>query len=205
MDNPKTVETDKSRLERTVGAAVKTHRQIARLTLAELSARAGVSTAMISKIERGQVSASLGTLEALAKGIGVPLINFFAETVEISDVSFVAAGEGVSVQRLGRGFGHTYKLIGRADSGAASFESFSVTLEAPLEVRPIYIHQGVEFMHVTDGEMVYRCGENSYPMRPGDTLSFDCSIPHGPVEIVTPTVTFISVIAKGAGDFDIAQ
>ncbi len=196
MDDSVTFEAEKPPLDQMIGAAVKTHRVLAGLTLAELSAQAKVSTAMISKIERGQVSASLNTLEALARGIGVPLINFFVGTVERTDVSFVAAGEGMTVQRLGSGFGHSYKLIGRAEAGHVSFESFSVTLERPLVPRPLYQHQGVEFIHVTDGEMVYRCGDASYAMRSGDSLSFDSNAAHGPAELITDTVSFVTVVSK---------
>ena len=186
----------KQPLDQVVGAAVKAHRVLAGLTLAGLSDRAGVSTAMISKIERGQVSASLGTLESLADAIGVSLINFFAGTVEHSDVSFVAAGEGMTVQRIGSGFGHVYKMIGRAAARHVGFEAFHVTLEQPLQNRPLYQHHGVEFIHLTDGEMVYRCGEASYHMRPGDSLSFECSTAHGPEELKTAKVSFVTVISK---------
>ena len=186
----------KQPLDQVIGAAVKAHRVLAGLTLAELSNRASVSTAMISKIERGQVSASLGTLEALADAIGVSLINFFAGTVKHSDVSFVAKGEGITVQRLGSGFGHIYKMIGRAAARHVGLEAFSVTLEQPLENCPLYQHQGVEFIHVTDGEMIYRCGEASYHMRPGDSLSFECSTTHGPEELKTEKVRFVTVISK---------
>ncbi len=183
-------------LDQIVGTAVKNHRSLAGLTLAELSKQSSVSTAMISKIERGQVSASLSTLDALAKSIGVPLINFFAGTVERSDVSYVAAGEGVTVQRLGSGYGHSYKLIGRADASQVSFESFRVTLEAPLTPTPLYQHSGIEFIHVVDGSMVYRCGDTTYPMGPGDSMSFDSNAAHGPVALNSKTVTFIAVMAR---------
>ncbi len=196
MDNQVTAEVEKQPLDQVIGAAVKAHRVLAGLTLAELSHRANVSTAMISKIERGQVSASLSTLEALAVGIGVSLITFFAGTVEHTDVSFVAAGEGMTVQRLGSGFGHVYKMIGRAAAPHVGFEAFSVTLEQPLQKHPLYQHRGVEFIQVTDGEMVYRCGEASYHMRPGDSLSFECSTAHGPEELKSEKMSFITVIAK---------
>ena len=151
---------------------------------------------MISKIERGQVSASLGTLEALADGIGVAVINFFAATADHSDVSYVPKGEGMTVQRLGSGFGHVYKMIGRASAPHVALEAFTVTLKAPLQNRPFYQHRGVEYMHVTKGEMIYRCGEASYHMRPGDNLSFESSTAHGPVELKTDEVSFVTVIAK---------
>lgn len=183
-------------LDQKVGAAVKHHRSLAALTLTELSTRAQVSTAMISKIERGQVSASLTTLGALAEAIGVPLINFFAATVEQTDVSFVAAGEGITVQRLGSGFGHFYKMIGRAEADHVSFESYDVTLERPLSGRPVYLHRGAEFMHLLEGEMIFRCGDAKYHMRPGDSLSFDSNNAHNPEELLTDKVRFITVVAK---------
>ncbi|WP_291730563.1 XRE family transcriptional regulator [Leisingera sp. F5] len=196
MEDSSPADIKKPALDQLVGAAVKTHRMLAGLTLAGLSDRAGVSTAMISKIERGQVSASLTTLEALANAIGAPLINFFAGTVEHSDVSFVAAGEGMTVQRLGSGFGHTYKMIGRAEASHVSFESFAVTLEQPLKPRPLYRHRGLEFMHITSGEMVFQCGDASYHMKPGDSISFDSSNAHGPVELKTDKVSFITMVTK---------
>jgi len=176
-----------------VGLAVKMHRSLLDLTLAELSERAGVSTAMISKIERGQVSASLATLEALAAGIGVPLVSFFADTIGRTDVSYVPKGEGITVQRLGDGFGHIYKMIGRAKANHIGLESFLVTLERPLPKRPLYQHQGTEFVHVITGKMLYRCGESAIEVSSGDSLSYDSSTPHGAIELLTDKVTFISV------------
>lgn len=191
-----TSELDTPSLDTVVGLAVKMHRSLLNLTLAELSQRAGVSSAMISKIERGQVSASLATLEALATGIGVPLVNFFADTIGRTDVSFVPSGEGITVQRLGDGFGHIYKMIGRAAATHVGLESFLVTLERPLPQRPLYQHQGAEFIHVTSGRMIYRCGETTMEMGPGDSLSYDSSTPHGAVKLLTERVTFISVACQ---------
>ncbi len=196
MEDSVPIEIEKPPLDHLIGVAVKAHRVLAGLTLAELSAKAKVSPAMISKIERGQVSASLSSLEALAQATGVPLINFFAGTVDTTDVSFVAAGEGMTVQRLGSGFGHVYKLIGRAEASHVNFESYNVTLEGPLPPRPLYQHEGIEFIHVTDGEMIYRCGEGLYNMCPGDSLSYDASSAHGAVELKTGTVSFITLVAK---------
>lgn len=183
-------------LDAIVGNAVKMHRSLLGLTLAKLSDKTGVSIAMISKIERGQVSASLATLEALADGIGVPLVGFFAETKGRTDISYVAKGEGLTVQRLGDGFGHVYKMIGRAKASHVGLESYTVTLDRPLPQRPLYQHDGAEFIHVTSGEMIYRCGETTMQMSPGDSLSYDSSTPHGAVELLSEKVTFICVSCR---------
>lgn len=188
--------SEKKPLDQLVGAAVKNDRTLAGLTLAGLSTKSSVSTAMISKIERGQVSASLTTLNALANAIGVPIINFFANTVEFADVSFVASGEGISVRRMGSSFGHNYKMIGRAASKHIGFESFMVTLEKPLNPRPFYQHRGIEFIHMIEGSMTYRCGEEIYALNPGDSLSFESTSPHGVITLKTSKVRYLTVASK---------
>ncbi|MXY33751.1 MAG: hypothetical protein F4Y60_06620 [Boseongicola sp. SB0664_bin_43] len=84
-----------------------------------------------------------------AGGIGVPLINFLAGTVERRDVSFAAAGEGLTVQRQSSDRSHSHPPIGKTATKHAIFESFNVMLAAPLGPRPLHPHQGAEFIHVT--------------------------------------------------------
>lgn len=73
---------DFSELERSVyeeaGAAIRTTRKRLGLTLEQLSDLSGVSPAYIGQIERDVKKASLQTLSALAKGLGVSVSAFFA-------------------------------------------------------------------------------------------------------------------------------
>lgn len=186
----------KQGLDSLVGLAVRNARSQAGMTLAELSAKSGVSTPMISKIERGQVSASLSTLNALAAAMKVPIINFFAETVEINEVSLVRAGEGVTVQRLGSTYGHSYKQLGRTTTDSQDLESYMITLDAPVAGTPIFQHTGIELMHFLEGDLSYRIGEVVYHLSAGDTLTFDASVPHGPVHINSARARFLTVISK---------
>ncbi len=183
-------------LDALVGLSVKGARTTAGLTLVELAARSGVSVAMISKIERGQVSASLGTLNALAGAMGVPIINFFADTVEIGEVSLVRAGEGTSVRRAGSTYSHGYKQLGRVETGNQTFETFLITLEEPGSVRPIFQHPGIEMMHIVDGSVSYRVGDEVYDLRAGDTLTFEATAPHGPTLTYSAKVSFLTVICQ---------
>lgn len=64
-------------LKSEVGALIRTHREAARLTQADLADRAGRSLELIGKIERGGAAASFDTLEALAKALDVPVSAFF--------------------------------------------------------------------------------------------------------------------------------
>ncbi|WP_216665495.1 XRE family transcriptional regulator [Pseudoruegeria sp. HB172150] len=188
--------TQKHSLDMLVGLAVRNARAQAGMTLAELSAKSGISTPMISKIERGQVSASLSTLNALASAMNVPIINFFAETVEINEVTLVKAGEGVTVRRAGSTYGHSYKQLGHVSNDSQDLESYLITLEAPVTGTPIFQHSGVELMHFIEGELSYRIGDEVYDLTAGDTLSFDASVPHGPVHINSARARFLTVISR---------
>lgn len=140
--------TGKAELDRAVGVAVRAERAAVGMTLAELSVLSGVSTPMISKIERGGVSASLSTLSALAQAMGVPIINFFAGTVEMHEVSLVRAGEGIAVRRAGSTYGHNYKLLSKITTASVEFESYLISLDQSVTGTPIFQHPGVEFMHI---------------------------------------------------------
>jgi len=192
---------DKQELDRLVGLAVKAERSQVGMTLAELSARSGVSAPMISKIERGQVSASLSTLNALARAVGVPIINFFSATVEVGEVSLVRAGQGTEVRRAGSTYGHSYKQLGQVESGGIDFQGYLITLDAPVNGTPIFQHSGIEFLHILDGGVTYRVGDTTYDLAEGDTLTFEATAPHGPVHIEKAKSVFLTVIARPKANF----
>jgi transcriptional regulator with XRE-family HTH domain len=186
----------KGDLDQQVGRALRGARAQSGLTLAELSSRSGVSTAMISKIERGQVSPSLVTLNALARAMGLPIINFFAATIEINEAALVRKGEGITVRRAGSTYGQTYRQLGRIETDGNEFESFIITLESPVQGTPIFQHPGVELMHLLEGDLTYRIGEDTYTLLPGDTLTFEANVPHGPVHMNSARTVFLTVISR---------
>ena len=48
---------------------------------------------------------------------------------------------------------------------------------------PTFQHEGMEFLYMLEGEVVYRHGGKLYRMKPGDSLFFDADAPHGPEEL----------------------
>lgn len=62
-----------------VGAAIRRVRLAKRLTLEQVSATSGVDTGNLSRIERGDMGWSLTTLTGIARGVGVPVAELFAE------------------------------------------------------------------------------------------------------------------------------
>src|SRR5258708_36343871 len=97
--------------ERPIGAHIRDLRQRFHLSVAHLAGAASISTGMMSKIENGQISPSLSTLQALAQALNVPITNLFSAFEEKRDCSFVKAGQGVAIERRGSKVGHVYQLL----------------------------------------------------------------------------------------------
>jgi transcriptional regulator with XRE-family HTH domain len=66
-----------STLRRQIGAMVRHHREMAGLTQAELGDKIGKALESIGRIERGEITPSLKTLEGLAQALKVDVRDFF--------------------------------------------------------------------------------------------------------------------------------
>ena len=164
------------------------------LTVTALAEGAGISQAMISRIENGQVSPSLGTLSALAKFLNVPITALVAQVEDKTDVYHVKAGKGLPSYRLAPDHVHQYMLLGKHGGPGGIFQSARIRMERKSAgALPSYHHEGHVFIYIISGSATYRCGTQQFALNPGDTLSFDALLPHGVAEINDEHVEFISV------------
>jgi transcriptional regulator with XRE-family HTH domain len=191
MDQPKP-------LEAWIGAQVRELRAALGMTMADLARAASISVGMLSKIENGQTSPSLTTLQSLATALNIPLASFFAKFDEKREASFVKAGEGLTIERRGTKSGHIYQLLGASLRNRVRMEPYLITLTEESDAYPIFQHAGVEFLYMLEGAVAYRHGAETYVMRPGDALFFDAEAPHGPLEILERPCRYLSVIATAA-------
>lgn len=183
-----------------VGRALRRFRREAGWTLRETADRSGVSEAMVSRIENGQVSPSLASLGALADALGLPLVNLFLHTADTRDITHVKAGEGLKSVRIRGAHRHDFRLLGYHKRSDVAFEPLMVTLrraDSAGEI-PKYHQSGCEFIHVLEGEAIYAYGDERFHLKPGDSLSFDAAPRHGFQTILTPLVRFVSVAARRA-------
>lgn len=185
---------DDQLLQRAVGRQIRKLRHAQNLTVADLSRASTVSLAMISKIENGQTSASLNTLERIASALSTSISSLFVQYEEHRDVSFVPAGQGLEIERRGTRAGHQYQLLGHGVRGEVDLEPYLVTLTDAAESFPWFQHSGVEFLHILEGEMSYRIGDDLYNLGPGDSLFFDPMALHGPDKLTTLPVKFLAII-----------
>lgn len=81
-------------LEVAIGREVRAFRKTLGITGADLASATGISLGMLSKIENGNTSPSLTTLQSLAAALGVPVTAFFRRFEEVRNAVFVKAGRG---------------------------------------------------------------------------------------------------------------
>jgi transcriptional regulator with XRE-family HTH domain len=184
----------KHSLERAIGGQVRTLRRHHDLSIADLASVAGISTGMLSKIENGQISPSLATLQAIAGALSVPLSTLFAAFEDRRDSSFVRAGQGLVIERRGTKVGHLYQLLGHVLRGDVVVEPYHITLHEGAVPYTGFQHAGIEFIYMLTGEVVYRHGDQTYHLRPGDSLLFDSRALHGPETLVILPMTYLSII-----------
>ena len=182
-------------LDRHLGQRVRDARLRNRLTIADVAQLAELSPGMLSKIENGQATASLDSLVRIANALGVPVGTLFkGYGTPAGAARLVKAGEGMEVVRRGTSKGHTYHLLSYDQGPRKRFEPFLISMDDASEVFPTFEHAGTEFIHMLAGRLEYRHGDATYLLEPGDSLTFDGSVPHGPERIVEVPIRFLTVI-----------
>ncbi|MCR9125663.1 MAG: XRE family transcriptional regulator [Rhodobacteraceae bacterium] len=184
-------------LEEAIGRELRAIRHQHGLTVADLAQRTGLSIGMLSKIENGNTSPSLTTLQSLSESLGVPVTAFFRRFETRRNAVHTRAGAGVETDRAGTRAGHQYRLLGHIGGNASGVmvEPYLITLTEASDVFPAFQHDGVEMIYMLQGAVDYRHGTAVYPLRPGDTLFFDADAPHGPEVLVRLPARYLSVIS----------
>ncbi|CAG9274394.1 helix-turn-helix domain-containing protein [Paraburkholderia unamae] len=195
-----TGDDSKAPLERYLGAAIRELRQRHGLTIAQVADQAGISRGMLSKIENAQTSTGLDVLHRIAQTLGVSLSTLFRNfDVPQGGAQLVKKGAGMEVVRKGTKRGHTYHLLAYDQGPRKAFEPFLITLEDEAERFPTFEHPGTEFIHMLKGVIEYRHGQQTYILHPGDTLTFQADIPHGPERLIKTPIQFLSIFIYPPG------
>jgi len=186
--------SQKIKLDLYLGAAIRRERMLQGLKIADVAGLAGISKGMLSRIENAQVSTSLDTLQRLCDSLGLHLSNLFKDFDRPEGgAQHIKSGEGHEVVRRGTERGHTYHLLSYQQGPHKDIEPFLVSMDDASEVFPTFSHPGTEFIYMLKGKLEYRHGNNTYILEPGDSLTFDAEIPHGPEKLAEVPIDLLSI------------
>ena len=185
-------------LTQALGIAIRELRQRHKLTIAQVSEQADISRGMLSKIETGQITPGLDSLARIARALGVSMSMLFRHyDAPAGSAQHVKKGQGMEVVRRGTKSGHSYELLAYDQGPIKLFEPFMISMNEPSESFPTFQHPGTEFIHMIEGTLEYRHGQTVYVLEPGDTLTFEGEITHGPERLLKPPIRFLSLIIYG--------
>jgi DNA-binding transcriptional MerR regulator/quercetin dioxygenase-like cupin family protein len=153
------------------GSRFRRLRQRRGLSLAQVARATGVSVGFLSALERGQMSASIGTLRRIARYYRTNILSFFEPAKENSRLvrpnarKVLETTKGVRMELLAWGNTAMEPHLFRVKPGGNSGESYS--------------HEGEEFLHILRGKFeIWLNGDEHYLLLPGDSLYFQSSTPH---------------------------
>lgn len=208
-----------------VGNRVRQERLRQQIGVRELARRVGVSASLISQVELGKASPSVGTLYAIVNELGLSLDELLLgpsarrqrpasrddggaqAAPEATAQDNGAAGTVDPVVRSGGG-----KAI-QLDSGVRwerltpqtpqDVDFLSVVYEvgsASCPADSLMRHSGNEYGHVLKGRLGVTVGFENYELGPGDSISFESTMPHRLFNLGLEPVEAIWFVVGRRGD-----
>jgi len=153
-----------------LGTRLRNLRSKRGLSLSAVAAATGVSVGFLSALERGQTSASVGTLRKLARFYSLNILDFFNPTaanprrVSPGERKVLEAGPGVTMELLAWGNTVMEPHLFRIKPGATSGGS--------------YQHEGEEFLYILEGKLEISLDGDQVRLRSGDSFYFESATPH---------------------------
>lgn len=162
-----------------IGPKVRALRTARQLGLVQLGRHSGLSPALLSKIERGQLFPTLPTLLRIALVFGVGLEHFFARDRARPIAAVVRKDEQIRLpERAGKRVpayrfeSLDYPVTDRKLNG------YYVEVEAEETSSEPHRHAGAELAYVLSGELVINIAGEDYALHKGNSIYFDCSHSH---------------------------
>jgi transcriptional regulator with XRE-family HTH domain len=143
-------------------------------TVEELAERAGVSSGLISQIERGRGNPSFATLEKLVRALDLSLASVFAEPA--TEASMVVRGKERPKLVMPKE-GLVYELMTPRSGNGLAMVRTQVPKGFDNRADP-FIHPGEECVHIVEGALEITVGDRVFELSAGDTIKFDSGVPH---------------------------
>src|SRR3984885_14315388 len=158
---------------RALGKEMKLRRIEQGFTLQNVADRTGVSAAMLSLVERGKASPSVGTLVAINSLLNLHIPELLGNSFGNGELVTRAAKQTV-VKPLR---GVTHRVVADDQARGLQIPLNHYSRGSANSAEPI-THSGFEYGFVLDGELEVTVDGETHRLRPGDLVSYWSSKPH---------------------------
>ena len=157
-----------------LGGRIRALRAEQGLTLQVVAERTGLSSSMVSMVERGRTSPSIGTLIAIASALGVHMADLFELDVDgPRDVVQRAADQQIVETANG-----VLRRLVQVDPRRGL--ELVVNEYAPGTASAVQVthHAGYEYGYVLEGVLTIELQDAAHHLEPGDSIAFESTRPH---------------------------
>ncbi len=163
-------------VEKGVGETIRAFRKQQGLTLREMAKACKCSAGFLSQIETGTVNPSLATLKSIADVLGISLGRVFSKNPadDVGPSSLMKSDQRKTLTTQG---GIQFQLLTRGVDVPFEF----VLTKWPPETsdgEALHTHEGSECLFLIEGQLDIQIGDETYHLKPGDTITLKSSSPH---------------------------
>lgn len=179
-----------------IGSKIRSLRLKKGMGLVQLGEHSGLSTAMLSKIERGQNFPTLPTLLRIAMVFGVGLDHFFVQDQQ-PYLSITRKKDRLQMPDKPNSKAPAYRF--ESLNFAASdrkMEAYFAEFPAGAEAAAHHQHEGEELIFVIKGRLIVNIHDTDEILDAGDSMYFDASAPHSYQGAGTKPCTAIVVVTS---------
>lgn len=178
-----------------IGPKLRALRLKKKMGLVELGKHTGLSSALLSKVERGRLFPTLPTLLRIALVFGVGLEYFFSETREKPVLAVVRKADRMQFSQHPEGEASSY-VFECLDFPVTERKMSAYYVEfqpvRPGQVKP-HTHPGAEVLYVVRGRVAVTCDDEDHELHEGDSMYFDSTRPHSYRRLGAPLAAAVVV------------
>jgi transcriptional regulator with XRE-family HTH domain len=157
-----------------IGVRIRGARIARAMTLQALADVSGLSPSMLSLVERGRASPSIGSLIVIASALGVAMSDLIVDDSSTAENAVVRPAD----QRVIETAQHVVRRLLREDRARAvsvainEYAPKTASAPAPLS------HAGFEYGFVLEGELTVEIDGNTHRLEKGDLISYSSRRQH---------------------------
>jgi transcriptional regulator with XRE-family HTH domain len=188
------MKASQTEMEKRIALGIRRRREQLGLSANDLAGRSGVSRAMVSKIERREVSPTAALLGRLCNGLGITLSSLIASAEAAAGPPIARAREQPVWRDPGTGLRRT--MVSPANTGS---RTELVRVELPRGARIRYDAQRTPYdqhVLVLRGRLTLTLGHDALELGPGDCIRSRVDVTAGFANRGRTTCTYLVVITR---------
>jgi transcriptional regulator with XRE-family HTH domain len=173
--NAQTIESDET-VDQRLGETVRLLRQRAGLSIQDVANRTGLSTGMISQLERARTMPSVRTLRLLSVALNVPISYFFEASDQAEPQRYIVRKNDRRLLRL-TASGVVKEAL--TPAGQGQLELYELTLNpGGSSGTDFFQHTGEKAGYILSGSLRLWLDHQAHVLEAGDSFRFPSIVPH---------------------------